>query len=101
MYKPDPTEPLEPIQTDFVYPPIPIRTSDWVAYRDPEMPGYGHGRTEAEAIASFLMNEDPPFYVLVDEKNGRVFPRIVHPDDYAAGEVAARIGGFVLADSGG
>ncbi len=65
------------------------------------MPGYGHGRTEAEAIADFLMNEDPPFYVLVDEKNGRVLPRIVHPDDYVAGEAAAKIAGLVLVDSGG
>ena len=47
-----------PIITSFVYPPIPIRTSDWCAYRDPESGPYGWGRTEEAAIADLLSLED-------------------------------------------
>jgi hypothetical protein len=47
----------DPIQTHFVYPPIPIRRFDWVAYRDPERE-CGYGATEAEAIADLLIEEE-------------------------------------------
>lgn len=44
------------IKTEHVYPPIPIRTSDWCAYDgdnyEPGMP-IGWGATEQEAIADF------------------------------------------------
>ncbi len=47
-----------PIQTTFLYPPIPLRWFDWCAYRDPE-PGnlYGYGATEEAAIADLLEQE--------------------------------------------
>lgn len=40
------------IVTEFVYPPIPIRTSDWSAALDGYEPGdcLGYGATEREAI---------------------------------------------------
>lgn len=43
----------ERIRTEFVYPPIPIRTHDWSAVLDGYEPGdpHGIGETEAEAIA--------------------------------------------------
>lgn len=41
------------IKTDFVYPPIPIRTCDWLAYVDGnEETDFAYGATEAEAIAN-------------------------------------------------
>lgn len=42
---------MAPIQTNNIFPPIPMRCFDWCAYRDPE-PGHlmGYGRTEQEAI---------------------------------------------------
>lgn len=50
--------------TSHVYPPIPVRTSDWCAYYDDlgaDCSPYGWGRTEAEAIADLLVNtEDEP-----------------------------------------
>ena len=41
------------IITDYVNPPIPIRSMDWAAWIDgqEEFGPYGHGRTEAEALA--------------------------------------------------
>lgn len=45
------------ITTDFVYPPIPDRSSDWAAYRDPEG-RVGWGRTEEEAINDLLGQEE-------------------------------------------
>lgn len=44
------------IITEFVYPPIPIRNFDWVAYRDGDEDGgpQGHGATEEEAIAELM-----------------------------------------------
>lgn len=54
---------LGKIRTSFVYPPIPIRSCDWVAYRDNDEPyddGHmrqGFGATEAEAIADLLQLE--------------------------------------------
>jgi len=42
------------IKTSFVYPPIPSRDSDWMAYLDGHEENtrlQGWGRTEAEAIA--------------------------------------------------
>lgn len=48
------------IRTINIYPPIPVRTSDWCAYFDgeEEAGGYGYGRTEAEAVADFINNLD-------------------------------------------
>jgi hypothetical protein len=43
------------IRTEFVYPPIPIRTSDWCATFDGEEEGpQGWGRTEQAAIDDLL-----------------------------------------------
>lgn len=44
------------IITEFVYPPIPIRTCDWCAYLDGYEPGnkIGWGTTEEEAKADLL-----------------------------------------------
>lgn len=43
------------IRTAFVYPPIPIRTSDWLAWIDgDEEGGHAYGPTEAEAVANLL-----------------------------------------------
>jgi hypothetical protein len=41
------------IRTDFIYPPIPIRQFDWVAWLDgcEEDGPYGYGQTEDAAIA--------------------------------------------------
>jgi len=40
------------IVTEFIYPPIPIRNFDWVAYCDGDEEGpQGHGATEEAAIA--------------------------------------------------
>ena len=40
------------IMTNYVYPPIPIRDWDWIAYYDgeEESQNYGLGKTEQEAI---------------------------------------------------
>lgn len=47
------------IVTSHVYPPIPIRTMDWCAYRDghEEDGNYGWGLTEQEAIRDLLDKE--------------------------------------------
>lgn len=47
------------IVTHYVYPPIPIRCFDWVAYLEgqEESGPYGNGRTEEEAIADLLAQE--------------------------------------------
>ena len=47
---------MEPIQTNHVYPPIPDRRWDWIAYRDPERRS-GSGPTEAAAIGDLLQAE--------------------------------------------
>ena len=47
---------MEPIQTNNVYPPIPDRRWDWVAYRDPERRS-GFGPTEEDAILDLLQEE--------------------------------------------
>jgi len=49
---------MRKIVTSHVFPPIPVRTSDWCAHYDgeEEAGGYGWGRTEAEAIADFIEN---------------------------------------------
>lgn len=47
-----------PIKTEFVYPPIPIRSQDWIAYfdgREEEGP-YGSGETEQAAIEDLIEN---------------------------------------------
>lgn len=43
------------IVTEHVFPPIPFRGNDWMAYDDnnPEGSTKGWGRTEAEAIEDF------------------------------------------------
>lgn len=50
----------DPIITDFIHPPIPVRHFDWIAYRDPEGPA-GYGETEQDARTSLLEleNEEP------------------------------------------
>lgn len=50
------------IKTNFIYPPIPIRTHDWVAWYDSlgeDSSPYGYGRTEVEAIADLTTNFPP------------------------------------------
>ncbi len=43
------------IITEHVYPPIPIRSFDWAAYRDGDEEGpVGRGATEEEAIAELM-----------------------------------------------
>lgn len=47
------------IKTSFIYPPIPIRTHDWVAWYDnlgEDGSPYGYGRTEEEAIKDLEVN---------------------------------------------
>lgn len=45
-----------PIITEHIYPPIPVRTCDWSAYRDPEGRN-GLGPTEDAAILDLLETE--------------------------------------------
>lgn len=50
----------DPIRTHYDPKPIPLRQFDWSAIRDsyePAMP-IGYGRTEAEAIADLIAQED-------------------------------------------
>lgn len=49
------------IKTEFVYPPIPLRQFDWMAYEDDTYCGCGecrcltgHGATKQEAIADLM-----------------------------------------------
>jgi hypothetical protein len=42
------------ISTSFIFPPIPLRQYDWMAYVDPESGPFGHGATEEEAKADLL-----------------------------------------------
>jgi hypothetical protein len=46
------------IKTEFVNPPIPDRSKDWCAFPEgqEEAGPYGWGRTEEEAIESFMEN---------------------------------------------
>lgn len=48
------------IITHYEYPPIPVRTMDWVAYFDGDEEGgpRGWGATEAEAILDLKENYD-------------------------------------------
>lgn len=53
---------MRKIITNYVYPPIPIRTHDWCATYDdydgdPAEP-MGWGKTEQEAIKDLLVGED-------------------------------------------
>jgi len=43
---------MKKLVTDYVFPPIPDRCYDWIAYidGDEEKREYGWGKTEAEAI---------------------------------------------------
>lgn len=49
----------QPIETEFVYPPIPARHFDWTAVRHGYEPGglVGWGVTEQDAIADLLDKE--------------------------------------------
>ena len=49
---------MRKIVTYHAYPPIPVRTFDWLAYYDgdEEAGQYGHGPTEEAAIADFIEN---------------------------------------------
>lgn len=42
------------IETSYVCPPIPIRSFDWQAYRDPESKYQGSGQTKDLAILDLL-----------------------------------------------
>lgn len=44
------------IYTEWIYPPIPLRTHDWIATIDSYEPGcpIGYGETEQEAILNLL-----------------------------------------------
>lgn len=46
------------IITNFIYPPIPIRTNDWCAYYDGEEENgnYGYGETEEAAVKDLIEN---------------------------------------------
>lgn len=50
------------IKTDFWLKPIPIRTSDWLAFYDGNEPNdnghmaFGEGETETQAIADLITN---------------------------------------------
>lgn len=48
------------IITNFVFPPIPIRSFDWSAFREGYEPGnlIGWGKTEKEAIENLKEMED-------------------------------------------
>jgi hypothetical protein len=49
------------IRTSHVYPPIPLRSTDWCAYRDgteEEGNSHGWGSTEAEAVADLIAKEE-------------------------------------------
>lgn len=50
--------PIPHIKTVCVYPPIPDRRFDWIAYFDGEEEAgdYGYGATEQAAIADFIEN---------------------------------------------
>jgi len=51
---------MQKIVTNHVYPPIPIRTCDWLAYYDGDEPSdsgsmpHGYGATEQEAIDALV-----------------------------------------------
>jgi len=54
-----PERKLPKIRTDNIYPPIPIRQFDWVAWYDgeeDEQMATGSGATEAEAVADLIEN---------------------------------------------
>lgn len=48
------------IITSFIFPPIPDRSFDWIAYRDgdEEFGKKGFGDTEREAIENLLLEEE-------------------------------------------
>lgn len=73
------SDPLLKVMTAFVNPPIPIRTSDWIAWFD----AYGedgpreYGRTEAQAVERLWAGQG----MTVDQK----CIRCGHPADVVAG----------------
>lgn len=48
----------ERVTTEFVNPPIPYRSFDYVAFRDPESTTRGYGPTREAAIADLIEQED-------------------------------------------
>ncbi len=47
------------IITEFVYPPIPYRGNDWIAFREGQEDGArGWGKTEQEAIDDLITMEN-------------------------------------------
>ena len=72
---------MDPIITQYVYPPIPIRSHDWCAYRDPE--GHlGWGETEEAAIADLKLIEDDGS--APDQEAAWLIERRVSPPQYVA-----------------
>lgn len=53
---------LPGIHTKFIFPPIPQREFDWMAYFDgqEELGEYGYGKTESEAVADLKENYSEP-----------------------------------------
>ena len=51
------------VVTSYVCPPIPVRTSDWVAYEDgcEEENMYGYGATEEEALSDLAWQLDEKY----------------------------------------
>jgi hypothetical protein len=49
---------LPGIHTKFIFPPIPDRRFDWMAWHDgqEELGEYGYGKTEIEAVADLTEN---------------------------------------------
>lgn len=58
--------PQQPIHTEHIYPPIPLRHFDWMAWRGDYEPGVttGYGATREQAVQELLeresMQEDAP-----------------------------------------
>lgn len=70
-----------PIITEHVYPPIPMRQFDWAAYRDPEGK-VGWGRTEVEAITDLAQRENDG--TVPDRESAWLIERRVSPPQYVA-----------------
>lgn len=61
------------IEVHCVFPPIPIRQFDYVAYRDPEGK-YGYGQTAEQAIEDLLaLENDEEFCVYCDETSDNIY----------------------------
>lgn len=56
------------IITSFVYPPIPIRTHDWCAYRENDVEDaskYGWGSSKLEAVTALFERENEEDFLCV------------------------------------